>query len=188
MRTQKQILLSLTGASGVGKTTLQQMLETSGIAPIVLTVTTRAPRPGDRYRHVSLDEFDGLPLLWQKENYGNLYGVTSEDIEQALKETGVASISITLDKHAVLVDMYTDSDVQCVPVHLLSPGEEELRRRMRERGDSEELIKTRIQKDVEVDNWARRVKEQEVPDLTLVTHGSTEAVFNNILALIACER
>src|ERR1035437_3319491 len=89
------MILSITGPSGVGKTTLMHnLLQRLPNAVPLTSVTTRAPRPSDEpgeYEYVSNDEFDAIAksgaFLWEARAYVNRYGTRKAIIDEALAST-----------------------------------------------------------------------------------------------------
>lgn len=88
------IIVSITGVSGAGKTTLaREVLARMENASMVESVTTRLRRPSDikgEYRYVSLELFGRLEkmnsFLWTAEHVGTRYGTIGESIFRFLKE------------------------------------------------------------------------------------------------------
>lgn len=72
------MLVLVGGPTGVGKTTLIARLADSGAARVVPTLTTRPPRPGDRFKtSVSPEAYARAAprLLWPAQHlYGHFYG------------------------------------------------------------------------------------------------------------------
>src|SRR3989344_3629192 len=80
-------IITFTGVSGAGKTTIAKSLG----FPLILSTTTREPRPSDlagEYEYLEQDDFDYEKawgsFLWAKEYGGNHYGTKSEIVDKAL--------------------------------------------------------------------------------------------------------
>ena len=86
-------LIVYSGPSGVGKgTILRPYLESHPEAVLSVSVTTRAPRPGEtdgvEYHFITREEFDRLAksdgLLEHAEYSGNCYGTPRAAVERCL--------------------------------------------------------------------------------------------------------
>ena len=93
--TRHPLLVVLSGPSGVGKTTITNALVEQGWdGHIVVTVTTRRPRPGEQdgvhYHFRTQEEFQRMveqgELLEHAEVHGNWYGVPATTVRQKLSE------------------------------------------------------------------------------------------------------
>ena len=87
------LLFVLSAPSGTGKDTVIRRLREQGLPiRVAVTVTTRAPRPGEingvHYYFVSLDEYQRMlahdELLEHAEVHGNLYGVPRRPVREWL--------------------------------------------------------------------------------------------------------
>lgn len=90
----KQLILTITGPTCSGKTTLQSLLTEKQGFTRTIGFTTRAPRDGEvhniHYRFTTKEEITSTPpdrIVEQIEFNGNLYGVTLDEIEKQ-KATG----------------------------------------------------------------------------------------------------
>lgn len=100
----KPILVTLTGPSCAGKSTLERMLKERGFASAVST-TTRKPRAGEvdgqHYYFVSRDEFDAIlaedGAVEHVMYNGNLYCVTKAEMERIAQEG--TPIVVVVDPH-----------------------------------------------------------------------------------------
>lgn len=143
-------LFIVVAPSGAGKTSLvaATMRERPALE-LSISFTTRAARPGERdgehYRFVSHDDFEarrdkGEFLEWAQV-HGNLYGTSREWI--AARIAAGADIVLEIDwQGAVQVkSLFPDA----VGVFIAPPSIEELRARLRRRGqDSEDVIERRV--------------------------------------------
>jgi len=154
-------ILALTGPSGVGKTTISQLLvecvdDHLHKAPII---TTRAPKKydGNEYLYVTMERFSD----WQRngelaaktmlppKNERRWYGYRRKDIDTIQKE---GKIPVVITEMSLLQDLvaYYGRD-SILSYGLLPPGESReiilsvLLHRLRDRGrDSEESIRSRL--------------------------------------------
>lgn len=154
-------IVLISGASGAGKTTLQEELLERLDAGRVISNTTRPRREADKadeYRHLSKNEFRTLQdFLWTQEIHGNFYGTRDADVRIQLEKHGTAIIIGTVVCHSLLRKYYMCSSIEISSLHILSPDEAELKRRLMERGDCIDDIKKRIHDCREWDNEAKRL-------------------------------
>ncbi|MCD7729793.1 MAG: guanylate kinase [Clostridia bacterium] len=145
----RNILLVISGPSGVGKGTIVHML-TSGDNNIVTSVscTTRAPRVGEKdgidYFFVEKSRFlqmiEGGELLEYSAHFENYYGTPRAFVENTLKTNDVL-LEIEVDGALNVKKAHPDA----VLIMLLPPSTAELERRLRGRGtESEEEITRRV--------------------------------------------
>jgi guanylate kinase len=132
----------ISGPSGVGKgTVVRALLEASPDLRFAVSYTTREPRPGEmdgvHYRFVDEQTFDAIAdaggfLEWV-EIFGHRSGTPAADVGAALSE----------GRHVLLeVDVQGARSVrervpEAVLIFLRPPSEDELERRLRERGTEE---------------------------------------------------
>ncbi len=149
------MILTFTGASGTGKTTLvKKILQQQSAAKLLLSTTTRTPRKGDapgEYEFVSRERFmemhEHKAFLWKTEIAGNFYGTRCRVVDEALD--GMLSLTLaTLDLSGVrkLQDHARERSLErfVVSSYILSPGDDKLRSRMLRRGDSPEEVERRL--------------------------------------------
>jgi len=148
-------LLLLTGPSGSGKTSLANKLKNFGFVESI-SHTTREKRKGEKdqfesnsptYFYVTKEEF----LKLKKENSfiesvefnNNMYGVSKEEI---LKHDFNVLIVENEGLKQILKFTQNKKDINVKTIFLNVTKEEQLKR-MRERGDSEQSIKSRLSDD-----------------------------------------
>lgn len=143
-------IIAVSAPSGAGKTTLLD--HARAVMPSLvysISATTRPPRAhevdGEHYFFVTPEEFqrmidEGELIEWQ-EVHGNMYGTP-----RSLIETTIAQ-----GRHIVLdIDVYGKKKLdrafpQTKGILVLPPSQEELERRLRDRGtDSDEVIARRL--------------------------------------------
>lgn len=132
----------IVGPSGSGKTTVTKILERDYGMKLVESYTTRPPRYPNEKGHifVSDKEFDALGEMCAYTEYdGHRYGVTPEVIDQndiyVIDPYGLNFLRRRYPGEKTVVGIF------------ISVNEEERKRRMRARGDSEEKILKRIVQD-----------------------------------------
>jgi guanylate kinase len=116
-----------------------------------ISVTTRAPRPGERdgvdYRFVSDEDFErmiasGELLVWE-EIFGHRSGTPAEPVREAL----AAGVDVLLELDVMGARHVRDVLPQAVLILLEPPTMEELERRLRSRGtETEERLAARLSK------------------------------------------
>ncbi len=140
----RQILLVLSGPSGVGKGTLKERVMRGGGFEFSVSCTTRAPRSGEKdgkdYFFLGREEFEERirrgEFLEYNEHFGNLYGTLKSFVEGRLKE-----ISVVLDIDVVGALRIKERYPAAVLVMIVPPDKETLRARLVGRGseDDEEI-------------------------------------------------
>lgn len=132
------LLIVLSGLSGVGKDAVLNGLRHSGTPlEFIVTVTTRAPRPGEKhgthYHFVSRERFqgmiDGRQLLEWANVYGNRYGVPREPVARALKSGRDVIIKVDVQGAATIKKILP----QAVFIFLATPSLEDLTQRLEKR-------------------------------------------------------
>lgn len=164
------MILTLTGASGAGKTTIAK--ELLGKLPIeaqmIPSFTTRSPRDSDlngEYRYLSkftfwLYEQLGF-FLWTAHLHGNSYGTTKRWARKALSDDGAVYIMLLVSDAVEKLNQfaeeqgYSDKIYSC---YVLSPPQLILEERLRNRGDSPEEIEKRLRECIQWDSKARSSK------------------------------
>ena len=149
-KNKKGLLVIFSGPSGSGKGTIMKSL-LAGRDDTVLSVsmTTRAPRPGEidgyHYHFVTHEEFqktieeDGF--LEYAEYNGNFYGTPEAPIRRLLNEGKNVMLEIEVQGAEKVMDHRSD----VVSIFITIPSFEELERRLRGRGtESEEVIRGRM--------------------------------------------
>jgi guanylate kinase len=129
----------ISGPSGVGKgTVVRALLEAHPDLRFAVSYTTRAPRPGEvdgvHYRFVDEDTFDAIAdaggfLEWA-EIFGHRSGTPAADVEEA--RSAGADVLLEVDIQGARSVREKASDA--VLIFLTPPSDEELERRLRERG------------------------------------------------------
>lgn len=145
-------LIVLTGPSGVGKgTILRSLLQRHPELYLSISMTTRAPRPGEingkHYYFVSRAEFDRMvvnnELLEWAEFAGNCYGTPRRPVEEQIRRGQWVVLEIELEGARQIRRTFPEA----LRIFILPPSMPELEYRLRSRGqDSEEAIVRRLKR------------------------------------------
>ncbi|WP_018111340.1 guanylate kinase [Thermus igniterrae] len=179
-------LFVMTGASGVGKGTVRaKVLERTRLF-YSISMTTRAPRPGERdgvdYYFVDRPTFEALlqedGFLEHAEYVGHLYGTPRAPVERALARGEDVLLEIEVQGALQVRERVPEA----VLIFLLPPSLSELKRRLVYRGkDSPE----KIQKRLEQAEW--EIQNAHLFDYVVVNDVLEEAVAD-FLAILTAER
>ena len=185
---RRGMMLVLSSPSGAGKTTLsRRLLEAdSGIA-LSISVTTRAPRPGERdgrdYHFIDRHTFDGMTangeLLEWAEVFGNYYGTPRDPVFAAL-DAG-RDIMFDIDWQGTQ-QLREKARNDLVSVFILPPTIGELERRLHKRAqdDYETIVRRMAKASDEMSHWAEY-------DYVVINHDLDQA-FTEVRAILAAER
>lgn len=187
MHTAK-VILTISGPSGGGKTLLEHWLLKRFPKSRIITATDRVPRVGenqDEYYFLAKAELQERgDWLWNVDvfNDGIKRALARSEVERALTEGdgfGFMNITTMGSQHQILDRVFGSQGVKIVKIFLESPGEAELRRRMRVRGDKAKDIENRIQK-------ARmyRKNADSIPGMHFIQPTTPASVEAQTLALI----
>lgn len=147
---QRGLLLILSGPSGCGKGTIvSRLLAEREDTVLSVSVTTRAPRPGEtdgvEYYFCSRERVEQMiaqdELLEYAEYSGNYYGTPKAAVERLLAEGKNVILEIEVQGAQKVMARVSDH----VSVFLAMPSLEELERRLRGRGtETEDRIQSRM--------------------------------------------
>lgn len=146
------LLLVLSGPSGAGKGTLLKELKKMNENVLYsISATTRAPRTGEidgkNYFFKTVEEFqsmiDNSELLEWVKYCDNYYGTPRKYIEECL----AAGNDVILEIEVEGAQNIKKKHPECVPVFIVPPSFQELRRRIAGRGtEGAEVINKRLEK------------------------------------------
>ena len=150
---RRGLMLVLSSPSGAGKTTITRaLLDRDAHIAMSVSVTTRAPRPGELdgvdYHFVSIDEFQRMvaagEFLEHARVFDNYYGTPKAAVEAALRSGGDVLFDIDWQGTQQLAQ---NARADMVAVFVLPPSLAELERRLRGRAlDAEEVVAKRMAK------------------------------------------
>lgn len=181
----KGMLFVISGASGVGKSTvLTKVIESREDLLFSVSATTRDPRPGEQdavnYYFVSHDTFQSMidhkDFVEYDSHMGNFYGTPKEQLEEKL-EKGHVILDIEPNGAFNVRNQCPDA----VLIFIAPPSMEELERRLWSRGDtSPEQIKMRLER-------AKWEMEQSKEYNYIVINDQVGTCADEILKIIAKE-
>lgn len=147
---KKGILLVISGFSGAGKGTIvNRLIEKYDEYALSISMTSRAPRPGDvegvNYFFVSREEFEKTiaenGLLEYAQYCGNYYGTPRAFVEKKLSEGRNVILEIEIQGATNIKKAFPES----LLIFVTPPSAGELERRLRSRGtETEEAIRGRL--------------------------------------------
>jgi guanylate kinase len=185
---RRGLMFILSSPSGAGKTTVSRMLlEHDRRLRMSVSVTTRAPRPGEvdgvDYHFAEQTAFDAMAeageLLEWAHVFGHSYGTPKAEVKAGLKDGKDYLFDIDWQGTQQL---YQKMQSDVVRVFLLPPSIDELRRRLDSRGtDSAQVIAARMERaKAEISHW-------DGYDYVIV-NDDIDTCFTKVLQLLAAER
>lgn len=177
-------IITLTGSSGAGKTTIAAHLLTAlPTLKLIVSLTTRAARPSDlpgEYQcNLTSKEFSDRAVrnefLWNVRAHENYYGTLRSSVDDALKASH-PSLMLLVPHVLVLLHRYAPNQV--TSFYISAPPEEELRRRLKKRGDKADDIEKRI---AECVPWDIEAATSKIPYLFVRNNGAIEKPVQAIL-------
>lgn len=149
------MIVTISGASGVGKTTIEKsLLKRLPNVEVVVSITTRCKRDNDNpdeYRYISKLFFRFLGklgvFLWTVNTHDNWYGTLESSVRRALKRYDDISMMILVpDRVKNIWDYAREHGYEefVLSFYILSPSQATLKERLGKRGDSESEIAKRI--------------------------------------------
>lgn len=149
-KNKKGLLIIFSGPSGSGKgTIMKSLLAQREDTVLSVSMTTRAPRPGEidgyHYHFVTREVFEQTiaedGFLEYAEYNGNYYGTPEAPIRRLLNEGKNVMLEIEVQGAEKVMDHRSD----VVSIFITIPSFEELERRLRGRGtETEEVIRGRM--------------------------------------------
>lgn len=183
----KGLLIIMSGPSGAGKSTvISRLVSARGDIRFSVSVTTRAPRPGEKngrdYYFKSREEFLQMiadnAFLEHAEYVGNCYGTPAAPVDADLNEGYNVLLDIEVQGAAQILEKRPDA----VSVFLCPPSLEELEKRLRKRGtDSEDKILGRLE-------TARQEYEQLSRYSYIVINDDADTAASELDAIITAEK
>ena len=173
-------LLTFTGDSGTGKTTLMDALLKDPLFQAVRSTTTRPRRLTDKpweYEHIHEEDFLDLlyggALLWHTCNFGNYYGTRRSAVDGVLGAEYHGILNIIPNCVPKLLS-YT---AEVVPFFMVTPPVEVMRARMQERGDSQEAIARRLE---DSGRWEEEARASGISYRFIENRGTIEQALEQV--------
>lgn len=185
---RRGLMLVLSSPSGAGKTSIsRQLLAEDPEISLSISVTTRAPRPGEEdgvhYHFYTVDRFKALvergEFLEHARVFDNYYGTPKAPVMQALADG--RDVLFDIDWQG-MQQLRSSAPGDLVSIFILPPSVEELERRLRGRGqDSDEVVAKRMAKAAdEMSHWSEY-------EYVVLNHDLEESVAK-VRAILAAER
>ncbi|MCC5889804.1 MAG: AAA family ATPase [Alkalibacterium sp.] len=137
-------IIVLVGPSGSGKTTIGEELTKKGI-PKLITTTTRSPRSGEEdgvdYYFREAGDFNIDDFIEQTLYNHKVYGLTKKEVTEALSKSDCVHVSLDKNGAKAVKEAYPE---EALIVYIYVPLDE-MRKRMKARGDSDQKIQERLQ-------------------------------------------
>ncbi|HWQ99471.1 MAG TPA: hypothetical protein VN397_01335 [Candidatus Methylomirabilis sp.] len=186
------MIITLTGASGTGKTTLaKRILDQVKHARFLTSITTRAPRDSDLHGEYSYLTADAFGLMKRRDEFAwtatvgdTQYGTTIESLEQALgDEQGIWIMILVPHSVGNLFAFATERGLQrrVVPFFISSPTPDILKHRMSLRGDDTAAIASRLSI---CESWERTAHSSFVPYVFVEDTNDLDRKLDDILRLV----
>lgn len=175
-------LFVISGASGVGKSTvLSRVMEQHGNIRFSVSATTRPPREGEQdgvnYYFITKERFEQMiandEFLEYDNHMENYYGTPKGQLEDKLEQ---GDVLLDIDPNGAFQVLQKRPDA--VLIFITPPSLEELERRLRSRGDTEE---SQIQ--VRLDRVKWEVQQSKKYNYVVI-NDQVEACADKILEII----
>ncbi len=164
------LLIFVSGPAGVGKSTICRRLAVELPAEFATSATTREGKPqdvkGKKYHFVNEPEFRRLleagEFIEYAYKFGNWYGTFRKPVEEALGEGRTILLEIDIQGAIQIHKLFP----KAMGIFILPPSEDDLLKRLRERGRDDEA--TILRRFTEAQQEIRSAETSGVYDLMVV--------------------
>ncbi len=164
------LLIFVSGPSGVGKSTICRRLATDLPAEFAVSATTRRGKPqdaqGKRYEFIDEEVFrqrlEADEFLEYAFVFGNWYGTLKKPVVDGLKHGRTILLEIDVQGAIIVHKLFPHA----MGVFILPPNEEDLLKRLRERGRDDEA--TILRRFTEAQQEIRTAEASGVYDLKVI--------------------
>ena len=184
---RKSMLIVISGPSGVGKGTIyNRLLDNDPSLTFSVSVTTRAPRPGEEdgvdYFFISEEEYQKLvqedAFLEHATVHGHSYGTLKSQVMEKMEK----GLNVVLDIDPQGAKQVMAQWPECVSIFLLPPSYQKLRERLYGRNTDDP-------KDIErrLNNARGEIAQVQMYQYTVV-NDDLELAFEQVSAIITAEK
>lgn len=173
----RPVIITITGASGVGKTTIvKRFLAARPGAKLITSFTTRSLRPSDlpdEYEYnVPAEEFEKRhdEFLWVVRAHGNLYGTSKKSVLEAFGPSSPADLWLMILTPEAIPLL---REYRIAHFYVLSPSDKELKKRLSARGDDESAVQKRVD---DCKEWNRAALQSDIPYIFLSNNEPTVGI------------
>ncbi|HLD79486.1 MAG TPA: hypothetical protein VJA18_02915 [Candidatus Nanoarchaeia archaeon] len=176
-------IITITGASGTGKSTLAgELIKNSELFQFLTSTTTRPARETDHpreYEHVTPNQFSWLALgdefAWHQEFAGEWYGTKSAYLAVA-QSAAYTSLMILIPERVKTLREHVSPDL-IISFYIVSPPESATQRsRLEQRGDTAQRIEQRLRER----EWDAEAASSGIPYLFITNNGTIEEAVEQI--------
>lgn len=148
---RKGLIIVLSAPSGTGKSTIcERLLKSLPNLKMSISYTTREPRPGEidgvHYYFIDREKFEEMikrdEFVEWAQVYGNYYGTSKSIINEIVESGKDVLLDIDTEGAKNIKKLFPES----VLIFILPPSIEELKRRLKNRGELPETIAKRLLK------------------------------------------
>jgi guanylate kinase len=182
------IIVTLSGASGVGKSTIARELLRKKDFTLVPSNTTRKPRESDlpgEYNYLTESQFDDIgTFAWQVNVHGIRVGTRTDDLDSALAAfSGISLMLVTPDTLRTLLDYAPQEQERVYAIYLYVRSRKLLLERLRGRGSEDEQTIARRLEDCK--EWDKKAKESGLPFHFVSNDGIPKRTAKKIVTILS---